>query len=312
MKSRGTMCLLAVGTGVALARGALVTVAFEGAGSGDVRLLVDATGSGADFDHRAVEAPAGVATLGEIPSGSRGEVIAFTDRRPPTAFPDIDWAQPPSSLAFDPEIVASLHVWIVRGPFLAVKEEAMRHVATARAIFRDERLGLNLGPTTYHDATGVDESFLDFDCGQQVALEQAAGKVAGAINVYYVDSVEGWYGYGHRCAIGSGFAVLAALSGGGLLAHELGHNLGLEHIDYLPDFDESNVMHPDSDEREFLTEGQSFRAVHDPASALNLQYGAREGRRQRFCDTTPNSPAEAGQCPPIGLRLWADGAKVPR
>jgi hypothetical protein len=67
-------------------------------------------------------------------------------------------------------------------------------------------------------------------------------------------------------------------AGSELLAHELGHDLALEHIDdRTADFDATNIMHSAATSAQFLTEGQLFRAHLRQNSALNLVYGARAG-----------------------------------
>ena len=62
-------------------------------------------------------------------------------------------------------------------------------------------------------------------------------------------------------------------------------------------------MHSASSVRQYLTEGQTFRAHTRPASALNAVYNARAGQPTRSCDRdTPML-----QCPLIRKRIWADG-----
>ena len=102
--------------------------------------------------------------------------------------------------------------------------------------------------------------------------------------------------------------AIAAGAGSELLAHELGHDLALEHIDdRVADFDPTNIMHSASNIREFLTEGQLFRAHLRQNSALNLVYGARPGLPIRNCDRDTLTL----DCPSIAKRLWADGVFPP-
>lgn len=292
-----------------LAAGCDSVVVVQGPADVDVRVLVDAREAGVAFNDRKLLAPHGIVDLGGIDlTGPRREMVAFNWRRPPTVFPDLQPGVPPVSHEFDGEITIRLHVWIVRGEFAAVKQEAMDHVSRAREILRDERSGIRLGPTIYHDATSAGSpELLAFDCSRQAALESAAGRTVGAVNVYYVDTVDGRLNRGERCAILTGFAVISAEAGPALLMHELGHNLGLEHIDFLSsDFDPSNVMHSASDVREFLSEGQTFRMALDPESAINNIYASRPGLLTRGCPTLLYSGQEE-DCPVIGCRLWADG-----
>ena len=88
------------------------------------------------------------------------------------------------------------------------------------------------------------------------------------------------------------------------MSHEMGHNLALTHIDDLTaSFNVTNVMHSASNSRQFLTEGQLFRAHLQPGSAINAIYGVRPGQVTRACARDTNSRT----CPGIQKRLWADG-----
>ena len=125
------------------------------------------------------------------------------------------------------------------------------------------------------------------------------------INVYLVSLVDGSTSRGNACGVGGGFVAIAAGAGAELLAHELGHDFGLEHIDDLvAAFNQANVMHSASNVRQFLTEGQTFRAHLRSNSAINQVYGLRPGLPTRDCDRDTLTPL----CPAIGKRLWADGA----
>ncbi len=97
---------------------------------------------------------------------------------------------------------------------------------------------------------------------------------------------------------------------GHLLAHELGHGFALDHSNTSNDadyFDETNVMHNSSGEREFLTEGQTYRAVFRRGSVLNDLYDVREGAVTRSCPTSEFSY----ECPKSYQRVWADGPTWP-
>ena len=148
-----------------------------------------------------------------------------------------------------------------------------------------------------------------FTCGagnaNVAALQAAIGARPGRINVYLVSLVDGSTSRGNACIVGGGFVAIASGAGSELLAHELGHDLALEHVDDLAaDFDATNIMHSASNVRRFLTEGQLFRAHLRSNSAVNLVYGARPGLAMRNCDRDTLTL----DCPPIAKRLWADGA----
>src|SRR5271157_4920087 len=160
----------------------------------------------------------------------------------------------------------------------------------------------------FHDATDNPSAplYSNFsDCDMKLSMQAAIGKDPGRINVYMVNLVQGIVGYGQACGIGSDFVALSADAGDALLAHEIGHDFGLEHIDALvSDFDQTNVMYSASDVRQYFTEGQLFRAHLAPLSALNAVYPDRKGQPQRYCAQA----ASDSFCPPIARRIWADGA----
>ena len=100
---------------------------------------------------------------------------------------------------------------------------------------------------------------------------------------------------------------------GPLLTHELGHAFGLAHTTRPPavaqHFDTRNVMHPASSNREFLTEGQTFRAVIGSFSSINQIYDVRFGKPTRSC---PHGVSDTDlDCPGLHKRLWEDGPTWP-
>ena len=139
-------------------------------------------------------------------------------------------------------------------------------------------------------------------------MQTAIGKDAGRINIYIVDLVQGILGRGQACGFGTDFVVVGSSAGAELLAHEIGHDFTLEHVDTLAaDFDQTNVMYSASDTRQYFTEGQLFRAHLAGLSTLNWLYNARTGQPTRTCAQLDSSDT----CPPIAKRIWADGAKYP-
>lgn len=137
------------------------------------------------------------------------------------------------------------------------------------------------------------------------------GFTKNVINVYYVETVKvdnGDLSTGGMYCGSDNLIALGADSDEALLVHELGHAFSLEHIDHLEsDFDKTNVMHPASDERNFLTEGQTFRAIANVGSAINFLYKTRANPPQVQCFTTVELTEY--DCPPIRKRIWQDGGE---
>ena len=205
-------------------------------------------------------------------------------------------------------------IWVLAGPFSSTQQTALLFWQTAQLYFTAERLGVRLDPLEVVDATTNSNAaaWSAFSCGagnaNVAALQAAIGARPGRINVYLVGLVDGSTSRGNACNLGGGFVAIAAGAGSELLAHELGHDFGLEHIDDLvADFDDTNIMHSASNFRQFLTEGQMFRAHLRSNSAINQVYGLRPGLPLRDCDRDTQSV----QCPAIRRRLWADGPFAP-
>ena len=249
-------------------------------------------------------------------SGS-GEVVAFGVDRPPTVRP-ANWAATVADqvviVPFAPLAEIPVTIWVVAGPYATTQQTALTFWQTAQLYFTAERLGVRMSALEIVDATANPNAAAwgAFTCGNAnanvAALQSAIGARPGRINVYLVGLVDGSTSRGNVCTVGGGFAAIAAGAGAELLAHELGHDLALEHVDDLTAaFDATNVMHSASNVRRYLTEGQTFRAHLRSNSALNSVYGLRSGLPVRDCDR--DTPALG--CPAIAKRLWADGAFAP-
>jgi len=254
------------------------------------------------------------------PRVATGEVIAFGHERAVSVQP-VSWTTAMGDQTVMVPLATRLEVpvtiWVVAAPFATMQQTALTMWQTAQQIFADERFGVSLAPLEIVDATANPKAatWNAFVCGTNPtnalnvpAIQADIGVRAGRINVYLVNLVDGSTSRGNACAAGGGFVAIAGGGGAELLAHELGHDFALDHIDDLVlSFDVHNVMYSASSVRQFVTEGQSFRAHTRPNSALNAVYAVRAGQPTRSCDRdTPTI-----DCPVIYKRLWADGLYGP-
>jgi len=244
-------------------------------------------------------------------STSPNEVVGFTSERPPKHLA-APWTNNVDTfdMVFRPPIAIPVTIWIVKGPFDNQYLHAQEALIRTSIIWRNERMGVDFdhSQTTVIDATtnpgaASHYAFPNGDVGDSVwkPLRDDIGFVPGRLNIYWVDTVNysttnGWSNFGAQVVMGSN-------SGEDLLVHEIGHAFSLTHTNGLPDFDGTGVMVSNSNIRQYITEGQLFRAHMNPSSLLNSVYNARAGELQRNCSLSDDDFF----CPSIRKRLWADG-----
>ena len=310
-----TFCLRCIGLVLALAAVLLVLtgcaadqVTLSNTSGSENGILVDGQSSTGQVNDQAFTSSSTTLNVGQLNTGSSNEVVAFTSRRPVAIQTSVPWTggNDNISVAFPNQITIPVKVWIVKGPFATQRTKAINACVTTTSIWNDERMGVAFSPFEIVDATADPDApnYYAFDCSKKSGIESDIGKTSGRINIYYVDTVDGGTGRGQACAIGSDFVAMGSNTGSELLSHELGHDFALTHIDDLTaSFDQTNIMHSASNTRQFVTEGQLFRAHLSTNSALNFLYSARPGLPTRDCprDTANN------QCPQIRKRIWADG-----
>jgi len=273
--------------------------------------LVDGTKGGVNVDDERNVHTDQTRLVGNFDSGpaSNEEVTAFTNRRPVKLVEAVGWTSSRDDVAdvtFSPEISVPVTVWIVRGPFNTQRNLAIDHCVTTASIWQDERMGARFSIFDIRDATGDPDSsnYFDFDCSMRTGIQNDIGRIAGRINVYWVNTVDGGTSRGQACAFGSDFVAMGRTANDELLVHEFGHNFDLRHVDGQATFDDTNIMDSASSTRAFITEGQLTRAHLNPNSALNGVYNARSGEPTRTCGHN----ADTNDCPALNTRLWADGA----
>lgn len=209
-----------------------------------------------------------------------------------------------------PRVDLPVTVWIVVGPFNNQRIQAMEGILRTLSIWRAERVGLGFSDVRIIDATADPQAAQHRDIPGDPneddhwrPLREEIGFEPDRLNIYWVDTVNnstssGWSNFGLQIVMGMN-------TGDELLSHEIGHALSLTHINTLPNFDVTNVMHNASSTRQFMTEGQTVRAQLDPRSSvwdiLFVDVGQPVPTRQ--CDRDVVS----GKCPAIDRRIWADG-----
>jgi hypothetical protein len=293
-------------------------IADNSPGNAQVGLCVDGRDTVAEIDDlgfvQAGTAPSTTFDVGDFqPSSVNNEVIGFARTRAPSVV-STPWTSGGDTLhlTLDPTVRVPITVWIVTAPgtFAAQALQALSTVIQAGALFDQERVGLDWSQFDIRDATSNPNQPNFQNTTSTGNLETQIGHVTGRINVYWVPNVNGGSGNGvGEVADGDSVAVGAAAAPG-LLAHEIGHNLALDHIDGDARFDGTNVMMSAGGTRLFLTEGQAYRAHIRSISAIRSArvYALRPG--MPIIDTC-NISSTTRTCPKADKRLFADGASFP-
>lgn len=283
-----------------------------------VGILVDGRWNNAEVDdQRFVISPAGATAsqaLGAMRSSLLGnEVLSFAATRAPTQH-STPWTAVKDifSQSMVDTVRVPITVWILTAPgtFLAQAVQAASTVIQAGALFDQERLGLDFNTIELRDETNNTNRGAFLNVTALNALETQIGHINGRFNVYWVQAVNGNTGSGTGEAAHGDSIAVGFNSAPGLLAHELGHNLALDHIDGDNRFDGTNVMMSVGGTRLFLTEGQAYRAHIRSISAIRSTqvYGIRP--TMPIIDTC-NISSTTRNCPKPDKRIWADGATWP-
>jgi hypothetical protein len=253
------------------------------------------------------------------PAPQSNEAIVFARGRPPLLLDNLNWSVFDDTIHanFDDEYAIDVRIWIVHGPFETVRNVALNAGVVTSTIWEHERQGIKFSNFEVTDATDDPDApgLLDFPpfCEGAEELQTRIGFEPGMVNIYYVRTVDFGSGPGTTSGVWCGSERIIAMgyqTSGPLLAHELGHSFFLGHLSPWPEhFDTSNVMEHSSPNREFLTEGQTFRTVYQPLSSINNIYDVRTGKPTRNC---PQGVSDTDlDCPGLHKRLWEDGAAWP-
>jgi hypothetical protein len=289
------------------------SVTLSGGDGFEDGLLVNGTASGSlHIDDRYTGADGSVISVGPYDAGP-GEVIAYTVGHAPTLNTPVAWTPGDDAVdfSFDPKFRVKFRIWVVRGPFVDGRTKAINACIRTSQIWRDERQGTSFSAFEVTDATGNSKagSYTAYDCSKAPGIKTDIGFDTGAVNVYWVDTVD--FGSGAATSNGiwcGGVAAMGWNTLDHLFSHEIGHAFSLEHVNTLTSFfDTTNVMHNASSFRAFLTEGQTFRAVVNSGSVVN-SLGGRTGITRNCTNSTSTTDMA---CPAVQKRIWADGAAWP-
>ncbi len=273
------------------------------------------------------------------PAPALGEIIAFAEGHPPALLApqssDPFWTSSTDrkKIVFECPYHLPVHVWIIVQPTFPPEEYKRRTLQ----IWESEYQGIDFLYFKTDDRTDRtthpvrDIAINGFRCdgaANFVSDLTTGGYDQTALNIYFVSAVidEGGVGYqtsnGIWCYAPEGAPKKVIVMGRetdlGLLSHEIGHTLGLDHVDtdtLQARFNGENVMHsypPPEQSRQYLTEGQTFRAVFAHLSVLNPNVlpNIRSGP-MRNCGNDLVDPTRDWTCPPLNWRIWADGEAFP-
>lgn len=287
--------------------------------SGDVGVLVDGEASGTPVNDRGRTSNGfgqinfNVGALSSSSSPNRNEAITFGEDRAPQRAP-MAWTSKSDDfkVSLGNRISIPVTVWIVQGPFAEQRDHAIDACIRTSATWDAERMGIRFSEFEIRDATSdpdINNAILNSTGGDGRNWDDFSnniGFINARINIYWINTVEGstttgWSDFGGRIVMGRN-------TGDELLSHELGHALSLRHPSSCGgstiNFDATNVMWPCSNTREFLSEGQVFRAHFNNSSSINNLYNARAGLPTVSCISGTNT----AECVALERRLWDDGA----
>ena len=255
----------------------------------------------------------------------RNQITSFTKGKPPAIRTGVNWG---SSNSFTVSHPAPVHVgvkfWALYIDPLCnlscVQTNLNNWLSWANAMLSREGAGIVLTASStglVTDKTGVANTKpkvrkyknmkeTQAYCGKRPISKLASLiKESNAFNVYIVQTVKDENARGTSC-YQYDMAFVAHQSIWGTILHEIGHNLYLYHPDdsaVAPFFNAKNLMWSDSPDRDYLSEGQTFRMHFSQESALVKKFGFRELEKRDCLDegTDDNKP-----CPKYEKFIWPD------
>jgi hypothetical protein len=265
--------------------------------------------------------PAGPGNANEIVGFSPGQGVALKD--------GVSWNPTvPLAVNFPPAVELNLKVWVLStkpscdfaclqmkmsnflvwaNDRLDAERTGIRLVASGAGWITDNKADVAANPTTLGKLVDFSDQ-TDADCNIVKKNFPAAFHLATALNIYLVHTVDQIASNGVTCVdtvgletLGSAFVAAGAVDG--TMLHELGHNLGLEHV-RPPLFDHFNLMYPYSGDRRYVSEGQIFRMNYRDTSSLNRLFN-KHPMEQRSCDDD-HATSGMSPCPAVNTWIWPD------
>jgi hypothetical protein len=257
----------------------------------------------------------GVVGLGSAlnvpPFGPGAAEVAVFPREGPPVLLTPDWTAGRDTLTVTvaPPVEIPIAVWIVAGSYADQQQLALSHAAVTRDVWQQEGVGIDFGDIVVIDATThpLAAQYVDFPTATAFcdgAIVDSIGQVADRLNVYYVGDIGTYAGYACNTGLSATRASYIGASRQspqypGLLAHELGHSLGLFHPP--ESWSVTNLMHAGGGGPPpyYLTEGQIFRMHYTVFSSLNRLFHVHPENLLRNCFQDA--------CMPEETHLWPDG-----
>ena len=286
-------------------------------GSGEIGILLDGQVNGnAVNDTNYTTSASSHVDPGTVTAGVHNEVIAYQQKRPVAVSENTGWTANNDTIrvSFGNEMGTRFYVWLLQDPFADRYTQAIAACIKLDEIWEDERMGTQIATFQVTDKTSdsARNPFLDFTCSEASDLRSNIGYNSNGINIYYVSRVDFGNGFATSNGVwcGNNTVVMGSNASDHLAAHEVGHAFALAHVNNLTtNFNTINVMHNASNNREYLTEGQTIRAHLEPNSVINTTYNLRSGLPTRDCSDLSETATD--ECPAIQKRIWADGSFSP-
>lgn len=185
-----------------------------------------------------------------------------------------------------PPVALALQITVAEGPFDVRTRVVEEHLSAFRGILESEGAGITLADVRIVDRTAT-MGGIDIEGGDQCSFSSVP---EDRLHAYYVRAVGGHSPRGVACPPRLAFVAAGPGESPNLLAHEVGHLLGLPHV--------GQGMMSSSAPGATLTDGLIFQAHFHEFSAVNAVFGWNPPERRRRCGT-PQQPT----CLPLDYEM---------